>query len=111
MKLKVGSALAACRMASRSKFRNLWKRVADGVVQDVPPNLDGCETCRELECTQERWESCELRLAAAKVAALADSSDDPSASATVSGTAPPEREGGGAGQPDGDDSKPKPTGS
>ena len=88
-------------MPSRSKLRGFWKRVADGVVQDVPPSLDGCETCRELECTQERWESCELRLAAAK-AAMTDSSGERLANPTVFGTAPPEGADAAAGKPDGD---------
>ena len=35
-----------------------------GVVQDVPPSLEECETCREVECTQERWLACERRIAA-----------------------------------------------
>ncbi len=100
-------------MAPRSKLRSFWKRVADGVVQDVPPDLDACETCRELECTQERWESCEPRLAAAKAAALAASTGDPSASKTASGTAPLAGQDAGRSGPDGDggDSKPKPAGS
>jgi len=32
------------------------------VVQDVPPGLEQCETCREVDCSQERWASCEHRL-------------------------------------------------
>ena len=31
-------------------------------MQDVPANLEQCESCREVDCTQERWESCRQRL-------------------------------------------------
>jgi len=50
-------------MRSQSWFGKLWQRLSAGVVQDVPPRLDACEACREVDCTQERWESCERRLA------------------------------------------------
>ena len=43
-------------------FGKLWTRFRAGVVQDVPPGLEECEACRELECTQERWLNCEKRL-------------------------------------------------
>ena len=45
-----------------SWLAGLWSRIRSGVVQDVPVALDECERCRELECTQGRWESCERRL-------------------------------------------------
>jgi hypothetical protein len=48
---------------SPSRLGKLWKRLGAGVVEDVPPSLEECEACRELECTQERWASCERRLA------------------------------------------------
>jgi len=50
-------------MRSQSWFGKLWKRLGSGVVQDVPPRLEECEICREVECSQGRWESCERRLA------------------------------------------------
>jgi hypothetical protein len=34
------------------------------VIQDVPPSLEECELCREVNCTQERWLTCARRLAA-----------------------------------------------
>jgi hypothetical protein len=39
-----------------------WRRLCAGVVQDVPLDLDRCESCRETCCSQERWLRCELRL-------------------------------------------------
>jgi|GEM_PF-6624873 len=49
-------------MSSDSWFRKFWTRLGAGVVQDVPPALEECETCREVDCTQERWLNCERRL-------------------------------------------------
>jgi len=40
----------------------LLKRIRLGVVQDVPPGLDRCESCRELDCKQDRWARCANRL-------------------------------------------------
>jgi hypothetical protein len=56
------SSLVAMR--SPSWFAKFWKRVSTGVVQDVPADLEACEDCREIECTQERWQTCPRRLAA-----------------------------------------------
>lgn len=50
-------------MRSPSFFGKLWRRLGSGVVQDVPPSLEQCEACREVDCTQERWRSCPQRLA------------------------------------------------
>ncbi len=41
----------------------LWTRLWSGVIEDVPASLEECESCRELHCTQERWENCEKRIA------------------------------------------------
>ena len=35
----------------------LWQHA----VQDVPPELDACESCREVDCTAERAATCETR--------------------------------------------------
>jgi hypothetical protein len=36
-------------------------------IQEVPPGMAHCEFgCRKLECSQERWETCQTRLDAAK---------------------------------------------
>ena len=51
-------------MRSASWIGRFWTRLRAEVVQDVPPSLQECEACRELECTQERWLSCARRLAA-----------------------------------------------
>jgi len=40
-----------------------WTRIKSGVIQDVPPSLEQCETCRQVNCTQEHWVSCVRRLA------------------------------------------------
>lgn len=45
-------------------FGTLWKRLSLSVVQEVPAGLEECEACRETECTRERWDACERRLAA-----------------------------------------------
>lgn len=43
-------------------FQRLAHRISRAIVDDVPPDLDACETCREIECTQSHWEGCEQRL-------------------------------------------------
>jgi hypothetical protein len=45
-------------------FGRFWTRIRAEVVQDVPPSLEECESCREVDCTQERWLTCARRLAA-----------------------------------------------
>jgi hypothetical protein len=51
-------------MRPNTWFGRFWTRVIAGVVQDVPPSLEKCESCREVDCTQERWLTCARRLAA-----------------------------------------------
>jgi hypothetical protein len=41
----------------------MWSRLRAGLVRDVPPSIEACESCRELDCTQEMWQSCAQRLA------------------------------------------------
>lgn len=50
-------------MSSGNWLGRLWTRVRSGLVADVPPSLEACECCRETNCTQRRWETCEHRLA------------------------------------------------
>ena len=50
-------------MRSNSWYGKLWARLSAEVVQDVPPSLEECESCREVRCTQERWLTCARRLA------------------------------------------------
>jgi hypothetical protein len=50
-------------MRPDSWFGKFWTRIKTGVVQDVPPSLEECEACREVNCTQERWLTCPRRLA------------------------------------------------
>jgi hypothetical protein len=59
-------------MRFQSRLGKLWQRLSAGVVQDVPPSLEECESCREADCTQERWESCPRRLAAEAAAMTAN---------------------------------------
>jgi len=50
-------------MRSNSWLGRFWTRLRAEVVQDVPPSLEECESCREVSCTQERWRTCARRLA------------------------------------------------
>ena len=50
-------------MRSNSWFGKFWTRLRTEVVQDVPPSLEECESCREASCTQQRWLTCARRLA------------------------------------------------
>ena len=38
-----------------------WLR---SLIQDVPAELEECEVCREVDCTQSKWEECPRRLEA-----------------------------------------------
>ena len=49
------------RVASKDWFAKLWTRLSLAVVQSVPAELEECEMCRELSCSQERWNTCERR--------------------------------------------------
>ena len=45
-----------------------FAKVEAFVVQDVPPEIDECELCREPDCTQAQWLVCRRRLdAVAKI--------------------------------------------
>lgn len=41
-------------------------KLKNAVVTDCPLELEECESCRELECKQSKWESCPRRLCALK---------------------------------------------
>ena len=69
-------------MRSNSWFGRLWTRVKAGVIQDVPPSLEECESCREVNCTQARWRTCARRLAAEAEAQPSDVGDDVTPSVT-----------------------------
>jgi hypothetical protein len=47
------------------RLSKVWSRLKAGIVADVPADLDACETCREVDCTEERWLTCPARLAVA----------------------------------------------
>ncbi len=41
----------------------VWAGIRARFIQNVPPSLDACESCRDVDCTQARWLRCEGRLA------------------------------------------------
>ena len=45
-----------------SFFQRMFQRLSRLIIEDVPPEIDACETCRETECTEERFETCENRI-------------------------------------------------
>ncbi len=47
---------------AESRFGRFWARLWSGVVADLPASLEECESCRVVDCTQERWLRCERRL-------------------------------------------------
>jgi hypothetical protein len=49
-------------MGRERKLGKLLGRIKAGIVADVPPSLDACESCREVDCTEERWRTCPNRL-------------------------------------------------
>lgn len=51
-------------MHSNSWFGRFWTRVKAEVILDARASLEECESCREVNCTQERWLTCARRLAA-----------------------------------------------
>ena len=42
---------------------SLWTRFQREIIEDVPPCLEACESCRETDCTEARWMTCAKRLA------------------------------------------------
>lgn len=42
---------------------NLLKRIKLALITDVPPHLNTCEWCRELECDNAKAAKCELKKA------------------------------------------------
>jgi hypothetical protein len=82
-------------MHSEGWWGRLWSKMKSAVVQDMPSSLEECEACREVDCTQERWRTCERRLAAeaARLAAAGTSTgktdEVPGISAAPDAAAPP----------------------
>jgi hypothetical protein len=50
-------------MSAGSWLSTILARVRRSVIQDVPANLEACESCREADCARERWLACAKRLA------------------------------------------------
>lgn len=49
-------------------IRHLLARLKAAVVKPVPPELEACEVCGQLTCSEAEWQSCEKRLASAEFA-------------------------------------------
>jgi hypothetical protein len=49
-------------MRRETRLGKLLTRLKAGIVADVPPSIDACEACREVDCTEERWRICPARL-------------------------------------------------
>ena len=45
-----------------SFFSRFGIRIREFFVQDLPAELQACESCPETNCTQARWETCAGRL-------------------------------------------------
>ena len=50
-------------MSANLRLSAIWTRLRQEVIQDVPPSLEACESCRETDCVTERWMTCAKRLA------------------------------------------------
>ena len=48
----------------RRRVTQFLKDLKAGLIQEVPPEYEACESCRELDCTTERAATCEIRLQA-----------------------------------------------
>jgi hypothetical protein len=46
----------------QNRLKRLLQSIVDGIVQDVPPELDVCEMCRKPRCSQDEWIVCENRI-------------------------------------------------
>jgi hypothetical protein len=49
-----------------SFFSKISSRVKEFFVQDIPAELQACESCLDFNCTQSQWESCKMRIDIAK---------------------------------------------
>jgi hypothetical protein len=50
----------------RSRLKRLLQTIGQRTIQEVPPGLYACETCRRTECLQDEWIVCQNRIAQAK---------------------------------------------
>lgn len=49
-------------MKDNKSENNLWQRIKDRIVQDVPIEIASCEyDCRRHECLMNEWDSCPNR--------------------------------------------------
>lgn len=39
----------------------LWSTLVAAIIQDTPATLNACESCRETDCTDRRWQRCGRR--------------------------------------------------
>jgi hypothetical protein len=56
----------------RARLSGLISRVKRSVIQPIPPELEACEVCGELRCADDKWKSCEKRLATAEFVRTGD---------------------------------------
>jgi len=50
----------------RTRLSTLISRVKRALIQPVPPELEACEVCGKLQCSDAEWKSCEKRIATAE---------------------------------------------
>lgn len=49
----------------KSAYEFLVKKdIFASLIEEVPPDLEACESCRDLDCVRSKWEECPARLAA-----------------------------------------------
>jgi len=51
---------------TRKRLRGLVDRLKQSVVQPIPPELEACEVCGKLDCSQDEWGRCQQRIAVEK---------------------------------------------
>lgn len=44
-----------------SWLTRLWSTLTAAIIQDTPATLNACESCRETDCTDRRWQCCGRR--------------------------------------------------
>lgn len=45
------------------KLKTILKNFKNEIIQDVPDELGECEICRKTECSNDKWITCENRIA------------------------------------------------
>jgi len=42
-------------------FEKTWSKIKQAFIQECPPEIYACEICKEPECNNEKWISCQKR--------------------------------------------------